>query len=52
MNIDLKAFNDEYYKKICGGSLQPIFRTIETYIYCLDLNDKEKKNERYICGIV
>jgi pyruvate formate lyase activating enzyme len=29
MNIDLKSFNTEYYKELCGGSLQPVLKTIE-----------------------
>lgn len=29
MNIDLKSFNKEYYSKLCGGSLQPVLKTIE-----------------------
>lgn len=30
MNIDLKSFNTEFYKEICGGSLKPVLKTIET----------------------
>lgn len=29
MNIDLKAFSDEFYKKICGASLNPVLETIK-----------------------
>lgn len=29
MNIDLKAWDDNYYRKICGGRLEPVLRTIE-----------------------
>lgn len=29
MNIDLKAFNQDYYAKICGGHLGPVLKTIE-----------------------
>ena len=29
MNIDLKSFNTTYYKDLCGGSLQPVLKTIE-----------------------
>lgn len=29
MNIDLKSYNDKYYKNICGGSLKPVLKTIE-----------------------
>ena len=28
-NIDLKAFTDRFYRKICGGSLAPVLETIE-----------------------
>lgn len=30
MNIDLKSYNSSYYKDLCGGSLQPVLKTIET----------------------
>lgn len=29
MNIDLKAYNEHFYKRICGGSLQDVKRVIE-----------------------
>lgn len=29
MNIDLKSFNDDYYKKICRGDLKSVMNTIE-----------------------
>ena len=32
MNIDLKSMNDEFYKKICGGRLEPIKNTIKETI--------------------
>ncbi len=28
-NIDLKAFTDEFYRKICGGRLQPVLDTLQ-----------------------
>ncbi|RJP28229.1 MAG: AmmeMemoRadiSam system radical SAM enzyme [Candidatus Omnitrophota bacterium] len=28
-DIDLKAFNDDYYAKICGGSLEPVLNTLK-----------------------
>ncbi|MDY6891391.1 MAG: AmmeMemoRadiSam system radical SAM enzyme [Pseudomonadota bacterium] len=31
-NLDLKAFSEQFYKKICGGALQPVLDTLE-YIY-------------------
>ena len=30
MNIDLKSFRDAFYKKTCGGRLQPVLDTIAT----------------------
>ena len=27
-NIDLKAFTESFYKKICGGALQPVLETL------------------------
>ncbi|MBT4824173.1 AmmeMemoRadiSam system radical SAM enzyme [Candidatus Woesearchaeota archaeon] len=29
INIDLKSFNDEFYKKLCGARLQPVLDTIK-----------------------
>jgi pyruvate formate lyase activating enzyme len=28
-NIDLKAFTEDFYRKICGGRLQPVLETLE-----------------------
>jgi len=28
-NIDLKAFTDRFYRKLCGASLQPVLETLE-----------------------
>ncbi len=30
MNIDLKSMNDDFYKNICGGRLEPVLKTIRT----------------------
>jgi len=27
-NVDLKAFNEDFYRKICGGQLQPVLDTL------------------------
>ncbi len=27
-NVDLKAFSDDFYRKICGGHLQPVLETL------------------------
>ena len=29
MNIDLKSFSEDFYRKVCGGSLSDVLRTIE-----------------------
>ena len=28
-NVDLKAFTDRFYRKLCGGELQPVLETLE-----------------------
>ncbi len=28
-NVDLKAFTEDFYKKLCGGNLQPVLETLE-----------------------
>jgi pyruvate formate lyase activating enzyme len=30
-NIDLKAFNDDFYRKVCGARLQPVLDSIRLY---------------------
>ena len=30
MNIDVKSFSEEFYKRICGGRLEPVKRACET----------------------
>ncbi|MDK2918822.1 MAG: pyruvate formate lyase activating enzyme [Candidatus Petromonas sp.] len=35
MNIDLKAFSDEFYKDICKGAVRPVLKTIKRAVkYC------------------
>jgi pyruvate formate lyase activating enzyme len=36
VNIDLKAFNEDFYKKLCGGSLQ---NTLDTLLYVKNETD-------------
>ncbi|MEA2095349.1 MAG: AmmeMemoRadiSam system radical SAM enzyme [Candidatus Cloacimonadota bacterium] len=53
MNIDLKAFDDKFYRNICNGSLQPVLETIKTAskhchieitnLIITDENDSEKQ---------
>ena len=31
INIDLKSFNDDFYKKVCGGRLKPVLDSIKYY---------------------
>lgn len=30
-NVDLKAFNDKFYRKICMGGLKPVLKTLKLY---------------------
>jgi pyruvate formate lyase activating enzyme len=52
MNIDVKAFREEFYKKVCGGRLVPVLRACElaaeigmhlelTYLIIPGYNDSE-----------
>ncbi len=53
MNIDLKAFDEKFYKTICNGTLQPVLETIKTAskhchieitnLIITDENDSEKQ---------
>jgi len=53
MNIDLKAFDEQFYKTICNGTLQPVLETIKTAskhchieitnLIITDENDSEKQ---------
>lgn len=31
-NIDVKSFQDAFYKKLCGGSIGPVLRTVEVMV--------------------
>jgi pyruvate formate lyase activating enzyme len=31
-NVDLKAFNDKFYKDNCDGSLRPVLQSLETFV--------------------
>lgn len=35
MNIDLKAYNNEFYRKVCGGDYENVLKTIK---YCVENN--------------
>ena len=58
MNIDVKAFNDDFYRKIVGARLQPVLDTVErahrmgihvevTYLIIPTLNDREEEIRRF-----
>lgn len=34
MNIDVKAFTETYYKKVCAGSLEHVKKTVEAAVAC------------------
>lgn len=58
-NIDLKAFNDDFYKRLAGGSLQPVLDTLKkiqkagnhleiTYLVVPGENDNEDDFSRMV----
>lgn len=58
MNIDIKAFTDEFYRDIAGGTLQPVLDTAETavsegvhvevtYLIIPGHNDSKKELHRF-----
>jgi len=63
MNIDVKAFRDEFYKTICGGRLAPVLRACElahelgihvelTYLVIPEHNDSEKEIAEFCRWVV
>ncbi|MCL2000490.1 MAG: AmmeMemoRadiSam system radical SAM enzyme [Planctomycetes bacterium] len=32
MNIDIKAFNNDFYHRMCGGALEPVLKTVTTAV--------------------
>jgi pyruvate formate lyase activating enzyme len=64
-NVDLKSFNDDFYRKICGGRLQPVLDSIRkmhelgiwvevTTLVIPGHNDSEEELEsiaRFLAGI-
>ena len=58
MNIDVKAFRDEFYRQICGGRLAPVLRSCEsartlgmhvelTYLIIPGYNDSESEIDEF-----
>ena len=64
-NVDLKSFNDEYYRKLCKGRLAPVLKSIElmkelniwvevTTLLVTGMNDSEpelKEIANFIAGV-
>jgi pyruvate formate lyase activating enzyme len=64
-NVDLKSFDDEFYRRVCGARLQPVLDTISamhergiwvevTTLLVTDLNDSEEEMSQiagFIAGI-
>ena len=57
-NIDVKAFSDEFYRRIVGGRLDPVLRTVErvhrmgkhvevTYLIIPGLNDGDEEIRKF-----
>lgn len=65
INIDLKSFSDHFYRKVCGGRLQPVLDSIRlfkeasvwvevTTLLIPGLNDSEdelRKTARFLVGL-
>ena len=62
MNIDLKAMDEEYYRKVCRGGLKPVLRTIRlakesgvhvelTNLVVPSLNDSDEQIDRLVSWI-
>ena len=62
MNIDVKAFTESFYKKICGGALAPVLKASElavelgihvelTYLMIPDHNDKQEEIDNFCAWV-
>ena len=63
-NVDLKAFTEQFYKRVCAGRLQPVLETLQyiceetdvwleiTTLLVPDLNDSEEEIGRLTTWIV
>ncbi|MBS3983096.1 MAG: AmmeMemoRadiSam system radical SAM enzyme [Dethiobacter sp.] len=61
LNIDVKAFNEDYYRRYCGGRLAPVLRYVEmaaaaahielTYLVIPTLNDSEAEIRRFVAWV-
>ena len=59
MNIDVKSFSEDFYRKITGGSLNPVLNTVKiahslglhielTYLIIPTLNDSEEEIRKFV----
>lgn len=59
LNIDVKAMNPDFYKKVCKGKLEVVLKTVElsigknrhveiTYLIVSGLNDSEEELKRFV----
>lgn len=59
MNIDVKAFSDDFYKKVCKARLDPVLRTVElakslgihveiTYLIIPERNDSREEIREFV----
>ncbi len=61
MNIDVKSWDESFYRKVAGGHLEPVRRTVETafdhawievtYLVVPGLNDSEEEIEALSCWL-
>lgn len=63
-NVDLKAFTEDFYRKVCGGHLQPVLETLQylhletsvwielTTLLIPGLNDSEEELQRMTQWVV
>jgi pyruvate formate lyase activating enzyme len=63
MNVDVKAFNDDFYKKVCKARLEPVLKTCElakelgihielTYLVIPGYNDSIKEVKSFCSWVV
>jgi len=61
-NVDVKAFSEDFYRRITGGSLKPVLKTVETayragkhvevtYLIIPTLNDSEKEIREFVSWV-
>jgi len=58
VNVDIKGWSEEFYRRLCGGRLEPVLDNVEaarelchvelTYLVVPGINDEQKDFERFI----